>query len=77
MKSVDTLVAWLMKRYKISPDHVLGHGDTKQTDCPGKNLSVAEIRSAAVRMIADAGDIAPAPEALASGQELLVGTPTK
>ena len=77
MRSVDTLVAWLMKRYKIAPDHILGHGDTKQTDCPGKNLSVAEIRSAAVRMIADAGETLPQSDALASGQELLVGTPAK
>jgi hypothetical protein len=77
MRSVNTLTAWLMKRYKIAPDHILGHGDTKPTDCPGKNLSVATIRSAAVRMIADAGDAIPVSEALASGQELLVASPAK
>jgi hypothetical protein len=75
--SVEKLVAWLMNRYKIRPDHILGHDDTKATECPGRNVSVAEIRAAAVRMIADAGETAPQDTALASGQELLVASPAK
>src|SRR2546423_1565105 len=33
MKSLSKLVAYLMKTYHIPPDRVLGHGDTKPTDC--------------------------------------------
>ena len=30
----------------VTADHVLGHGETKVTNCPGKNLHIDEIRNA-------------------------------
>jgi hypothetical protein len=51
-QSLIRLVAYLARTYHISPDHILGHGDTKTTDCPGKNLNVAQIRAAASAQVA-------------------------
>jgi hypothetical protein len=68
MRSLDRLVAYLMKTYKIAPDHVLGHSDCKSTDCPGKNLNVAIVRNAAVRLLADAGDVVPQDSLAVSGE---------
>ncbi len=70
MKSVAKLVAYLMKTYKISPDRVIGHGDTKPTDCPGKNMSVATVRRMASAMLADSG-WTPDEKTVAAGEELL------
>lgn len=53
MQSVSKLVAYLMKTYKIPASNVLGHGETKATDCPGKNMSIATVRKMATQMIAD------------------------
>ena len=55
MRSLDKLVAYLMKTYHIPPDHVLGHSDCKSTDCPGKHLSVAVVRRAVEQMLAEEG----------------------
>jgi N-acetyl-anhydromuramyl-L-alanine amidase AmpD len=43
MQSVAKLVAFLMQTYHIPADHVLGHGEAKPTDCPGRFMSVAEV----------------------------------
>jgi hypothetical protein len=59
MKSVTRLVAFLMQKYNIPPDRVLGHGQAKPTDCPGRYMSVAEVRRRSSRAIADAGGIVP------------------
>jgi len=56
MRSLDKLTAYLMKTYKITPDRVLGHGDCKSTDCPGKHLSVESVRRGAEAILADAGE---------------------
>jgi hypothetical protein len=77
MRSVDKLVAYLMKTYHISGDRILGHGDTKPTDCPGKFLSVSEIRRASARLLVDAGDPVEPDSNLVKGQELLRDTPSK
>lgn len=50
------LVAYLMKTYRIPPERVLGHSDTKPTDCPGRNMNVAAIRRMASQMTASVGD---------------------
>ena len=70
MRSVDKLVAYLMKKYNIPADHVLGHGDCKSTECPGKNFSVAAVRNAATRLLADEGYNLAEP-AVASAGELM------
>jgi hypothetical protein len=70
MKALAKLVSYLMKTYHITPDRVLGHGDTKATDCPGRNLNVAEVRRMATQMLADAGEPAEEPTRTASGELL-------
>jgi len=50
MAAVDRLVAYLMVTYHIRPDQIIGHNDTKQTDCPGKYLNVAVIRREAAQL---------------------------
>jgi hypothetical protein len=43
-RSLIRLVVYLMKTYHIPASHVLGHGETKDTQCPGRYLSAREIR---------------------------------
>jgi N-acetyl-anhydromuramyl-L-alanine amidase AmpD len=69
MQSLARLVAHLSQTYRISPQNVVGHKDTKATDCPGRFVNMAAIRNAA-GATADAGidldataAIEPAPEA--------------
>ena len=63
MKALSKLVAYLMKTYHISADHVLGHRDCKSTDCPGRYINIASIRRQSVQMLADAGEAIPADSA--------------
>ena len=70
MRSLDKLVAFLMKTYHIPLDHVLGHGDCKSTDCPGKNLSVATVRQQVRQILADEGENVEEPQQ-ASSDELM------
>jgi len=70
MKSLAKLTAYLMKTYKISPNNVVGHGDTKPTDCPGRNMSVATVRRMATALLADSG-WTPDAATIAAGEELL------
>jgi hypothetical protein len=71
-RSLAKLVAYLMKTYKVPANQVIGHGDTKPTHCPGKNMSVATIRMLASRLVADAGDEIEMPAPVSS--ELLIDT---
>ena len=41
LASVEKLTAFLMATYHIAPDHIMGHGDTKQTLCPGRYTNLA------------------------------------
>ena len=50
LRSTAKLVAYMMRTYHISGDRIVGHGDTKATDCPGKLCSLAEIRRLANAM---------------------------
>ena len=71
LKSLEKLVAYLMKTYHISADHVLGHGETKATECPGRYMNVAAVRRACAQMVAGTGAEGRT-AALKPGQELLV-----
>src|SRR5205085_5735399 len=53
VRSLSRLVAFLMKTYNIPASHVIGHGETKPTDCPGRNMSVAQIRQMAITQLAE------------------------
>ena len=60
MKSLTRLTAYLMQTYHIAPQYVLGHRDTKPTDCPGRFINVAAVRQMAAQAIVDAhGQIEP------------------
>lgn len=51
MQSLSKLVAYLMQTYRIPASRVIGHRDTgKSTDCPGRNLNIAEVRRQASEM---------------------------
>lgn len=49
LQSLARLTAYLMSTYHIPADRVIGHGQTKPTDCPGRNCSVGEIRRLAMQ----------------------------
>ena len=49
-RSLAKLVGYLMKTYNIPASRVVGHGDAKPTECPGRNMSVAEVRRLATRV---------------------------
>src|SRR5688572_30035149 len=38
LKSLAKLVAHLQKTYRIPAERIIGHGDAKATECPGRNL---------------------------------------
>jgi hypothetical protein len=61
LRSLSKLVAFMMKTYHIPPENVLGHGNTKATDCPGRNVHIADVR----RMATQLAGIVAAPRAAA------------
>jgi hypothetical protein len=72
MHSVARLTAHLMRTYHISADHIIGHGDTKPTECPGRYMSVAEVRRLATQiLIAEGNPLEPDATRTASTTELL------
>ena len=77
MKSVARLVAYLSKKYNIPPDRILGHGQTKSTDCPGRYLSIAEVRRQSARVLTAAGETVPAEVAQPVTTSLLHPIPTR
>lgn len=62
MRSLNRLVAYLMQTYHISQSNVIGHRDTKPTDCPGRFVNVAAIRQQAAHTVAIAQGTADVPE---------------
>jgi len=74
MRSLAKVVAFLMKRYNIPPDRILGHKDAKPTDCPGANLNLATVRRMAVQMLADSGTTLE-PDVREAGVELMLDAP--
>jgi hypothetical protein len=74
--SLERLVTYLIRTYHIPDDatHVVGHRDTKQTDCPGKNFDVAAIRRAVATKVADVVSTTDTP-AFAANTELMHSTP--
>jgi len=72
VQSLEKLVAYLMKTYHIPASRVLGHGETKATECPGRYMNVAAIRRACAQMVAGAGGPEGSTAAIKSDQQLLV-----
>jgi hypothetical protein len=73
MKSLARLVSYMMKTYHIPASRVIGHRDTKQTDCPGKNMDIATVRSLANQMLADAGEEIPQDEVQPAAETMHAG----
>jgi len=75
LRSLAKLVAYLERTYNIPPSCVIGHRDTKQTLCPGRNLDIMVVRRMAAQRLADAGLPEPAEVDTASARagELLHG----
>jgi hypothetical protein len=75
LQSLSRLVAYLMKTYHVPADRVIGHGETKATDCPGRNVHIADIRRMAAAQLAAAGEATetgePAVARIAPGGEML------
>ncbi len=63
-RSLLKLVTYLMRTYHIPVSRVLGHGETKDTQCPGRYLNVAEIRGTLSRMADLPADNVPSGELL-------------
>ena len=59
MQSLARLMTYLMKTYNIRPQDVIGHGETKPTDCPGRFINVAAFRRKLAQGTADANDGLP------------------
>jgi hypothetical protein len=72
MHSLARLVAYMMKTYHISADHIIGHGDTKATDCPGRLLNVADVRQMASRLLVAEGIAVKGTPRTASSREMMV-----
>jgi hypothetical protein len=68
IESLTRLVGYLMFTYQIAPSHVLGHGQTKPTECPGRYVNVAEIRRRASALASRQTTMPPDP-AQARAQE--------
>ena len=58
-----------MKTYRIPATNVIGHSETKATDCPGRHMSVAEVRRAVSRLVEEDG-VPQEPRKVASGELL-------
>jgi hypothetical protein len=78
MKAVEKLVAYLMKTYHISADHVVGHGETKATECPGRFMNVALVRRVCAQMVSsNSHSRADIGKTFNPEQELLVDSTSK
>jgi N-acetyl-anhydromuramyl-L-alanine amidase AmpD len=71
LASLSKLVAFLEKTYHISETNVIGHGQTKATDCPGKFMNVAQVKSMARQALAAAGEPTDPVAVTAAGGEML------
>jgi len=75
LQQLAKLVAFLEKTYRIPAERVIGHGETKATECPGRYMSIAQVRAMAKQALVDAGvSVEPAVTFAASDEELLTDT---
>jgi len=44
LKTLKTILQYLMKKYSIKIENVKFHRDFKKTDCPGKNMTIGIIK---------------------------------
>jgi hypothetical protein len=72
MQALSRLTSYLMHTYHIPISHVIGHSDTKPTDCPGRNMSVATLRRMAGQLAEDTSPLEPAGPGPTASAELLM-----
>ncbi len=77
MAAVERLTAYLMATYHIAPDHILGHGDTKATDCPGRYTNLTLIRRTATREAGGTAAIAGTAYTRPTGEMLVQANPAR
>ena len=77
LASLEKLVTYLMETYHIPPQDVIGHRDTKPTECPGRYMDVAAVRQDAVRAIASAGGKTDRPDEARVAKLELLGDVTR
>lgn len=77
MRSLAKLVAYMMKTYRIPADHIVGHGDTKATECPGRYMNVADVRRMATQVLVAEGYAEETKTRTASSRELMVDVKDK
>jgi hypothetical protein len=53
MASLVDLVTFLVKKCDIPVEHVIGHGDVDQTKCPGKHLSIPNLRGKVLKALGE------------------------
>lgn len=73
LRSLAKLTAYLQQAYRIPGKEIIGHGDAKATECPGRNLHIATVRRLSAQVLAERGDAAPAARTASAqaGAELL------
>ncbi|HSV14940.1 MAG TPA: N-acetylmuramoyl-L-alanine amidase [Tepidisphaeraceae bacterium] len=76
MQSLTKLVTYLMHTYHITPDHLVGHGETKSTECPGKYMNIAQLRRQEARIVSATDGVQATQAAIApdKDEELLTAT---
>lgn len=45
LDALKRLVAELARRHEIKPSDIVGHGDVRATECPGRHFPLAEVRA--------------------------------
>ena len=73
LEAVSKLVAHLQRTYNIPAARVIGHGTVRtldhagtSTECPGRNLNIAQVRRQSAKVLADAGEAMPADHSTAA-----------
>jgi N-acetylmuramoyl-L-alanine amidase len=72
MRSLARLVSFMMRTYHIPADHIVGHGDTKATQCPGRYLNLDEVRRMATQLMVAEGSPVDGNPRTAASREMLV-----
>lgn len=85
LDAVAKLLAYLQRTYNIPAERIIGHGTVRllahagtSTECPGRNLNIAQVRRQSAKVLADAGGQVPIDHATAAarstGADLLYET---
>ncbi|HUQ72724.1 MAG TPA: peptidoglycan recognition family protein [Planctomycetaceae bacterium] len=56
LAAVKRLVSELARRHEITPSNIVGHGDVRATECPGRHFPLADVR-ALVAAVEDRGGL--------------------